>query len=266
MMLNDIVRKVLARVSERIHAVPLDLLRERIRDAGPVREFLGSLRKTQDREGAVRVIAEVKGASPSKGVIREHLDPVAIALEYEENGASAVSVLTEQDYFLGDPEFLRRIRERVAIPLLRKDFILQPYQVWEARVLGADAFLLIAALLPDPMLDDLVLLGRDLGMTALVEVHNEAELSRVLATSAEVIGINNRDLSTFTTDLQTTLRLVKRIPEGKIVVSESGIRSPSDLEILGQVGVDAVLVGEILMRAPRPGEKLRELLGRRERL
>jgi indole-3-glycerol phosphate synthase len=228
-------------------------------DVEPALDFAAAIRKKKG--GPIRIIAEVKKASPSKGVIRERFDPVEIAKEYEAGGASAISVLTEEDFFLGHPDFLRRIRQAVRIPLLRKDFIFDPYQVWEARVLGADAYLLIVSLLDSKALEELVRVGKELGMTALVEVHSEEELATALSLPAEVIGINNRNLKTFLTDLGTTLELVKMIPQGHIVISESGIEKATDLETLDRTGVDAVLVGESLMRRPSPGEKLRELLG-----
>jgi indole-3-glycerol phosphate synthase len=231
----------------------------RAQNADPAQNFYEHLRRGKDEK--IRVIAEVKKASPSKGIIREDFDPVRIALEYEQSGASAISVLTEEDFFLGRREYLTRIRASVAIPLLRKDFIIEPYQVVEARALGADAFLLIVSLLTDPTLEELIFLGQELGMEALVEVHNEEELDRALHTPARIIGINNRDLKTFVTDIQTTFRLVERIPEGRVVVSESGIQSPEDLKQMERFGIEAVLVGEVLMRSPHPGEKLRELLG-----
>ena len=258
MTLNDIVKNVQKRLSERKTRVSLDDLKIRIKEAGPTYDFIESIHR---REGSrIRMIAEVKKASPSKGVIRKDFDPVKIAEAYESSGASAISVLTEEDSFLGHPEYLKKIRERVKVPLLRKDFILEPYQVMEARVWGADAYLLIVSLLNDHELEELINMGQDLNMTALVETHSQSELDRALNSSAKVIGINNRNLKTFVTDLETTFKLMKGIPKGRVVVSESGIQSPEDLKRLESVGVDAVLVGEAFMRSPRPGEKLRELL------
>ncbi|MDX1763831.1 MAG: indole-3-glycerol phosphate synthase TrpC [bacterium] len=261
MILDDIVRQVAIRTLERKKAVPLETLRRRVTQVLSTRDFKGAIRKKQG--DSIRVIAEVKQASPSKGVIRERFDPVNIARTYEKAGAAAISVLTEQDFFLGHPDFLSAIRKAVEIPLLRKDFITDPYQVWEARHLGADAFLLIVALLSGPELEELIQLGRELGVTALVEVHTREELDAALASSAEVIGINNRNLKTFETDLGTTSELAPSIPEGVVVVSESGIGGPQDLLRLESARVDAVLVGESLMRAPEPGEKLQTLLGYR---
>jgi indole-3-glycerol phosphate synthase len=258
LILDDIVEKVLSRLAERKSRVSMQDLKNRLQDVGPARNFLDRIRRKEKE--LIRVIAEVKKASPSKGVIRHDFDPVRIAQEYEKNGASAVSVLTEEDYFLGRPDFLERIRKTVEVPLLRKDFILEPYQVLESRVLGADAFLLIVSLLSVELLEALILQGEALGMTALVEVHSEEELEQALHSPARIIGINNRDLKTFATDIEQTFRLIEKIPEEKIVVSESGIHSSGDLKRLENAGVDAVLVGEALMRSPQPGEKLRELL------
>ncbi len=222
-----------------------------------MRDFAACIRR--DTDDPIRVIAEVKKASPAKGIIRADMDPVEIACRYAAAGASAISVLTEQDFFQGHPAFLTWIGEAVTLPLLRKDFIVEPYQVVEARVLGADAFLLIVSLLDDTRLEPLIQLGRDLGMTALLEVHTAEEAARAVASSAEVIGINNRNLKTFVTDLRTTLALAEGIPSDRVVVSESGIREPTDMARVADA-VDAVLVGEALMRAPDPGEKLKELL------
>lgn len=258
LILDDIVKNVKKRLSERQRRVPLQELKARAAQAAPPLDFVEALRRSDGER--VRVIAEVKKASPSRGVIRQEFDPLEIALEYERCGAAAISVLTEEDFFQGRPEFLARIREAVRIPLLRKDFILEPYQVIESRMLGADAFLLIVSLLDDERMEELIHRGRELGMAGLVEVHDQEELGRALKGSARVIGINNRDLATFVTDIQNTFRLRAGIPADKVVVSESGIRTPEDLRGLERIGIDAVLVGEVLMRADRPGEKLRELL------
>lgn len=258
MILDDIVAKVRMRLAERKETTPLAMLQKQAEERSGCLDFARAV--SGRGEGAIRVIAEVKKASPSKGVIREDFDPVGIARDYERCGAAAVSVLTEEDFFQGRPDFLPRIRAEVSLPLLRKDFIFDSYQVWEARALGADAFLLIVALLGDRMLEELILLGGKLGMHALVEVHSGEELQRALASPAGMIGINNRDLMTFSTDLETTFRLRGSIGTDRIVVSESGIREAADLVRLREAGVDAVLVGETLMRSSRPGEKLRTLL------
>jgi indole-3-glycerol phosphate synthase len=208
----------------------------------------------------IRLIAEVKKASPSKGLIRPDFDPVAIARRYEETGASAISVLTDEKYFQGKLEYLTAIRETVQLPLLRKDFIIDRMQVYESRAAGADAILLIVAALPIGDLHALLSLTRDLGMDALVEVHTEPELCAALSVGAEIIGINNRDLQTFETKLETTIELAPKVPPDKVLVSESGINTRADVERLMAAGVDAILVGESLMREPDPGTKVKELL------
>jgi indole-3-glycerol phosphate synthase len=206
----------------------------------------------------VAVIAEVKKASPSRGVIRPDFDPVAIALDYAESGADAISVLTEEEYFLGSPEYLKRIALATGgqrMPLLRKDFITEDYQVYEARAWGAGAVLLIAGILEASRLKSLLALSRELGLAALVEVHDEAETGRAVEADAGIIGINNRDLKTFQVDIRTTERLRPLVPDDRLVVTESGITGRQDVVYLDGLGIDAVLVGEALMR----GLPLREL-------
>ena len=219
----------------------------------------------RDFEGALRVpgvslIAEVKRASPSKGLIRPDFDPVALAREYEANGAVAISVLTDQHFFQGHLEHLRDVRQSVGLPVLRKDFILDPYQIYEARAAGADAVLLIVAALDDGDLTALHQLAGELGMTALVEVHGAAELERALAIGPRIVGVNNRDLRTFTVDLETTARLRTLVPADVLLVAESGIRTRTDVERLVSIGVDAMLVGESLLRANDIGRKIQELV------
>ncbi len=223
--------------------------------ASPPRDFLGALGGR-----GPRIIAEVKKASPSKGVIRPDFDPVDLAAEYEKNGAAALSVLTEEKFFLGKLEYLSLIRERSALPLLRKDFILDELQVYEARAAGADAVLLITDILGPGRLEDLISLVDELYMTPLVEVHDEAGLERAVSAGARLIGINNRDLKTFRTDISTTERLAPLVPEGTSIVSESGINTPEDIKRLMKCGVKAFLVGEALAREKNAGKKLRELL------
>jgi indole-3-glycerol phosphate synthase len=218
----------------------------------------------------VRVIAEVKKASPSKGVIRPDFDPVAIARSYEAGGAACLSVLTDEPFFQGSLDDLRAVRAAVGLPILRKDFLIDPYQVYEARAAGADAILLIVAAFAGESaggrapadMARLLTLARELGMDALVEVHTEAELAVALEAGADLIGINNRDLRTFETTLAVTERLAPRIPADRLVVSESGIGSQADLIRVARAGARAVLVGESLMRAPDPGAALRQLLGK----
>ncbi len=211
----------------------------------------------------VKLIAEVKRASPSRGVIRDDFDPLTIARIYMINGAAAISVLTETNYFQGRLDYLKLIKKGLGdkrIPLLRKDFILEPYQVYQSRAYGADCILLIAAVLEKEELKELVFLSHSLGMKCLVEVHCEDELGVALESDTEIIGINNRNLNTFAVDLITTKRLRPLIPSDRIVVSESGIRNKEDIETLNDWGVDAVLVGETLMAAPNIAAKMRELL------
>lgn len=211
--------------------------------------------------GRTRIIAEVKKASPSKGVIRVDFEPVKIARIYQEKGAAAISVLTEERYFQGSLDYLAAIRGEVAIPLLRKDFIVDPFQVYEARVAGADAILLIAACLDRAQMEDLAGLAAELGLDVLTEVHNHRELEKTLLVGAEIIGINNRDLHSFKTDIATTEKLLREIPSGKVVVSESGINTRADIDRLQAVGVHAFLIGEAMMREADIGAKLQSLLG-----
>lgn len=236
-----------------------DEIWSRTRASGSVRDFEGSLR----REGHVALIAEVKRRSPGAGPIRPDLEPRELAARYEGSGAAALSVLTDEPWFGGSLDDLRAAREEVAVPILRKDFTLVPDQVAEARVAGADAILLIARILDQPTLVELSGIARDLGLAALVEVHDGEELARALEADARIVGINNRDLATFTTDLETTLALLADVPDDVVVVSESGIRTPGDVDRLGAAGVDAILVGEALLRAPDPGVAAAELAGRR---
>lgn len=210
-----------------------------------------------------RIIAEVKRASPSQGMIREEFDPVQIARDYETNGAAALSVLTEERFFQGSLLDLEKIRGAVSLPLLRKDFILDGYQLLEARAFGADAALLIAALLDPSLLKELAEQARSLSLDSLVEVHTEEEMGRALKAGASLIGINNRDLRTFEVRLETTERLLPMAPPGVLVVSESGIDKPEHIKRLEALGVRAFLIGEALMRAKEPGAKLRELLSAR---
>ena len=209
----------------------------------------------------IRLIAEVKQASPSRGMLIPNLNPIELAQTYAEGGAAAISVLTEADYFMGSIEHLAAIREVVGLPLLRKDFIFDPYQVYESRAYGADALLLIAAVLNQKQLKELVSLSHSLGLRCLVEVHNKGEVERAVLSEAEIIGINNRDLNTFAVDITTTRRLRPLIPKERIVVSESGIKSKRDIEKLGKWGVDAVLVGEALVTASDIPAKMKELIG-----
>ncbi|MBI3995772.1 MAG: indole-3-glycerol phosphate synthase TrpC, partial [Nitrospirae bacterium] len=234
-------------------------LKRRIKDREAPRDFAGSL----SSNAGLKLIAELKQASPSQGLLRDRFDPAGIARIYEEEGATAVSVLTEERFFRGSLEYLSIVRKAVSRPLLRKDFVLDEYQVYEARAFDADAVLLIAAILDDNRLSDFQALAGDLGMNALVEVHTEEEVDRALRAGAGLIGINNRDLTTFKTDLKTTFRLIRGIPDDRIVVSESGIARSKDVERLIEAEADAVLIGETFMKSPDIRGKIRELFGKR---
>lgn len=258
----DILKKIVARkweeIAERSARIPLEELRERVVEAGPVRGFVAAMeRRIRNRQPAV--IAEVKKASPSKGVMRASFDPAVIAAEYERGGAACLSVLTDRDFFQGSEDDLRQARAACSLPVIRKDFIIDPYQVYEARVIGADCILLIVACLEDDRMAALAGLAQTLGMDVLVEVHDAAELERALPLGLPLVGVNNRDLRSFETRLETTYELLERMPEGRIVVTESGIHTPADVAAMRERGVNAFLVGEALMRADRPGEKVREL-------
>lgn len=256
-LLDKIIRYKKKDLVETKNKCSIDQLRDQIDTSPPVRDIKSALTSPST---SVRVIAEVKKASPSQGVIREDFDPIEIAKTYETHGASAISVLTEENFFHGSFNYLKRIREVATVPLLCKDFIFDEYQIYQARVFGADAFLLISVVLDNNELNNLLKIGKELEMEAVVEVHNLEELGRVLHTEAEIIGINNRDLKTFKTDIMTTTRLAKEIPEDRIVVSESGIRSREDILRLRETGVNAFLIGESLMRERDIGRKLAELL------
>lgn len=218
---------------------------------------------TQDRHRSMGLIAEVKKASPSKGLIREDFDPVQLAMAYERAGADCLSVLTDTPYFQGSAEYLRKVREQVRIPILRKDFTIDPLQIYEARLMGADAILLIAAILNDKQLKEFLALARDLGLDALVEVHDLEELERALKLDVAMIGINNRNLRTFVTDLQTTETLIAHVPDDRLVVSESGIAAPQDIDYLYGLGARAVLIGEHFMRQPSIEDAVDALMGSR---
>lgn len=255
-ILDRIVAAKAEEVARRKDRVPLGELEERARQAPPVRPFAGALRGER-----VAVIAEVKRASPSKGILAPDFDPVRTAGAYARGGAAAVSVLTDEPFFGGSLEFLPRVRDVFPGPLLRKDFITDPYQVVEARAWGADALLLIASVLDRPRLADLLALTREWGMEALVEVHTAGEVERSLAAGARVVGINNRDLRTFHTDLAVTEELAALVPADVILVSESGIGSREDVERVARAGIDAILVGESLMRQGDPEGLLRDMAG-----
>ena len=260
--MTDILSRILTRkraeVVERNEALSLDALRERVASAPPVRGFMQAL-KARIAEDEPAVIAEVKKASPSKGVIRDDFSPADIAKSYARGGAACLSVITDIDFFHGDDAYLQQARSACNLPVLRKDFTLDPYQVYEARALGADCILLIVAALDDRTLKSLTDLGHELGMDVLMEVHDGEELERALRTPAKLIGINNRDLKTFHVSLDTTLDLLPGWPEDRLLVTESGIRTEDDVVRLRAAGVNAFLVGETFMRAADPGAELARL-------
>lgn len=257
-VLKTILQHKAEEVAERSQKTGIPALRAQLENAPPVRGFAAQLRK-HIAAGRPGVIAEIKRASPSQGVIREDFDPAALARSYAEGGASCLSVLTDQDFFQGHDTYMQQARAACDLPVLRKDFVIDPYQVYEARVLGADCVLLIVAALGDAMLLELDQLAHELGMDVLVEVHTEEELERALVLQPELLGINNRDLHTFHTDIQTTIRFKERVPAGSLLVTESGIHTSDDVQLMRANDVHAFLVGESMMRAPDPGEKLREL-------
>ncbi len=254
-MLDKIIAQKREEVEQRKKAAPMTYLQERIARQKPALDLAPALKGDH-----IRLIAEVKRASPSRGALSPHVNPTELAQTYAEGGAAAISVLTEENYFMGRIEHLAAIKEVVALPLLRKDFIFDPYQVCESRAYGADALLLITGILSQGQLKELVSLSHSLGLRCLVEVHNEEEVERIVLSEAEIIGINNRDLNTFVVDINTSRRLRPLIPKEKIVVSESGIRSRKDIEKLGKWRVDAVLIGEALVTANDVRAKMKELL------
>jgi len=260
--MSDILQRILARKHEEIRArsaqVPRALLETRIAQAPPLRGFADAI-AMKIGDGLPAVIAEVKKASPSKGVIRPDFDPAAIARSYETGGAACLSVLTDVDFFQGDDAYLQQARAACAFPVLRKDFVVDPYQVLEARVLGADCILLIVAALDDVRMAELAVLAADLGMDVLVEVHDIDELERALQIPARLLGINNRNLRTFEVSLDTTLTLREAVPRDRILVTESGITVPADVQRMRAAGIDAFLVGETFMREPDPGAALQRL-------
>lgn len=249
------VRHKAGEVSARAQRVPLDVLRERSAGQPAPRGFLQALESRIGRKQPA-VIAEIKKASPSRGVIRENYDPGAIAASYARGGAACLSVLTDEQFFQGADDHLAAARQTCELPVLRKDFMIDPYQIWESRVIGADCILLIVAALGDAQLLDLSGLALELGMDVLVEVHDREELERAQALRIPLLGINNRDLRTFETSLDTTLDLLPRIPDGHVVITESGIHSREDVLLMQEHGVHGFLVGEAFMRAPDPGEAL----------
>ena len=260
----DILKKILAHKAREVYArsqnVPLKTLRKRVEAAPTARGFADAIER-RIQSGQSAVIAEIKKASPSKGLLRVDFNAAAIAKTYAEHGATCLSVLTDSEFFQGTDEDLQAARAICPLPVLRKDFMIDAYQVFEARALGADCILLIVAALGDAHLLELSDLAHDMGMDVLVEVHDAHELERALALNTVLIGVNNRDLRTFDTQLEITLNLLGRIPNDRIVVTESGIHAAIDIQKMRAHGVHAFLIGEGFMRAPDPGKRLAELFG-----
>jgi indole-3-glycerol phosphate synthase len=259
-ILKKIVQRKLEEIAERLRQRPLAQLQHDLAEASPPRGFADAI-AAKIEAGEAGVVAEIKRASPSKGLLRADFKPAEIAQSYARAGAACLSVLTDVDFFQGSDAFLRQARAACRLPVIRKDFIIDPYQVYEARAMGADCILLIVACLEDQQLSELNELARHLGMDVLVEVHDRGELERALQVHSRLIGINNRNLRTFEVALDTTLSLLPHIPADRIVVTESGIREPQDVALLRERGVNAFLVGEAFMRAQDPGVRLAELFG-----
>lgn len=258
----DILIQILNRkreeISERSLTVPVDVLMQQSVGADAVRGFIRSIENKINNDQSA-VIAEIKKASPSKGLLRENFEPAEIAKSYAAHGAACLSILTDKDYFQGDEDYLQQARAACELPVIRKDFIIDPYQVYEARVINADCILLIVSALDDETLHSLFHLAEELQMDVLMEVHDEYEMKRALTTGARLIGINNRNLRTFETSLDTTLNMLDMVDEHHILVTESGIHTSDDVQLMRDNGVNAFLVGEAFMRAESPGEKLAEL-------
>ena len=255
-ILQQIISEKRLEIAELNRSLPIAILEERIANRDAPRDFLRSV--SQER---MQLIAEVKKASPSKGVLCPDLDPVVLGKSYAESGAAAISVLTEVNHFQGSLEYMSVIKDKVDIPLLRKDFIFDEYQIYESAAFGADALLLIAAILSQEQLSRLLQLSHRLGLDCLVEVHDETELEQAIQSQTKIIGINNRDLNTFEVDTNTTGRLVPLVPVGTSVISESGIKSREDIVTMMEYGVNAVLIGEALVTAESVPDKIKELMG-----
>ncbi|TFZ01713.1 indole-3-glycerol phosphate synthase TrpC [Ramlibacter humi] len=262
--MSDILDKIVAVKREEIAAakkkVSLEAMRQDAESRVLTRDFVGALRK-KIAAGRGAVIAEVKKASPSKGVLRQDFIPADIAQSYAEHGAACLSVLTDRQFFQGQPDYLKQARASCDLPVLRKDFMVDPYQVYESRAMGADCILLIAACLDDAQMAELERIAFSLDMAVLVEVHDAAELQRALRLKTPLVGINNRNLRTFEVSLDTTIGMLKDVPADRLLVTESGILAPADVKRMRDAGVHAFLVGEAFMRAPEPGEALAALFG-----
>jgi len=260
-ILDEILAWKRQEVASRKISLPLQELEERAKSIPSARNFQQALHRRPD---GLSIIAEIKKASPSRGIIRQaDFDPLKIAKVYEQEGAAAISILTDQRFFQGDLDYLQKVRQLVSLPLLRKDFIIDEYQLYEAKVAGADAVLLIAAALSREHLADLYSLAQEIGLQVLLEVHNRDELDLALSTGAAIIGINNRNLQTFQVDLSTTATLAPLIPKDRLIVSESGLHTAEQLRFLETLGVDAALIGEAFMCREDIGQAFRELCGRK---
>lgn len=259
-ILQKILRRKVEEITEAVAKESLVDLSKRAEAALPVRGFIQAI-ENKINAGQSGVIAEIKKASPSKGVMRENFKPAEIAKSYEEGGAACLSILTDRDFFQGAPEFLLQAREATSLPVIRKDFIIDPYQVYEARAMNADCILLIVSALGDAVLNELLALAHHLQMDVLMEVHDREEMQRAIESGAKLIGVNNRNLRTFDVSLQTTIDMLDMLPEDRILVTESGIHVPADVKLMRENNVNSFLVGETFMRADDPGEKLSELFG-----
>ena len=256
-ILNKILATKTSEITEAKNFLSVDQLKKKILELDKPRDFIQALRQKHAKTEA-GVIAEIKKASPSKGIIRENFDPEIIAQSYESGGAACLSVLTDRDYFQGHPDFIKKVKSSSKLPVLRKDFIIDPYQIYESRVLGADCILLIVAALDLKEMKELESIANDLGMAVLVESHNQQELDAALELSTPLIGINNRDLKTFDVSLKTSIDLVKSI-KGRIPITESGIFNHEDIKLMNENHINTFLIGEAFMRKNDPGEALKEL-------
>lgn len=257
-ILNKIIERKFAEISAQWPSISLDQMKDLAAQADAPRGFVKAM-QAKLNAGQAAVIAEIKKASPSKGVLRDPFDPVAIAKSYEQHGAACLSILTDVDFFQGSREYLEQARAAVSLPVIRKDFMVEPYQIYEARAMGADCILLIVAALDNEKMAELAELAQSLGMDVLIEVHDGEELERALAIDLPMIGINNRNLHNFEVSLQTTLDLLDTIPQDRIVVTESGIFTPQDVKLMRDHKVNSFLIGEAFMRAHDPGEALANL-------
>ena len=254
-ILQEIVEYKRIELKKRKELVSIDELKDSLSSLPPTRNF----KKAISKQGKINLIAEIKKSSPSRGVICLDFDPAKLALVYENNGAAAISVLTEEKYFQGKADYLKEVRNVSFLPLLCKDFIVEKYQFYEARKYGADAVLLIAGILSEEKIGKFLTLGKELGLDCLVEIHQADELKKVLNTGAEIIGINNRNLHDFSVNINTTLELRKMIPDDKIVVSESGIRKKEDVLLLQRARINAILIGQSFLESKNPDRKIKEL-------